>query len=119
MKTLTSLLITCIALAVAVTATGCKKSGVDTAPIEKSFSSAEPATKGTADKVVSEIKAGNYSGALSELSRLASDTKLTEDQKKAVADTLEQVKNQIKSAADAAAKDAQKGLEDAQKSLGK
>ena len=117
MKTLNFILIAVVAGTIALT--GCKKSGVDTQPIEKSFASAEPAAKSTADKVVAEIKANNYSGAMAELTRLASDAKLTDAQRKAVSDTLEQVKEQIKAAADQAAKDVKKGMEDVQKSLGK
>jgi gas vesicle protein len=117
MKLFKCLLVVLVAGAIAFT--GCKKSGVDTRPIEKSFSSAEPATKSSADKVVAEIKANNYAGAMAELSKLGTEAKLTDDQKKAVTDTLEQVKEKIKAAADQATKDVKKGVEDVQKSLGK
>ena len=48
---------------VALTLSGCgNKGGVDTAPLEKSFASAEPATKTGADQAVSAIKASDYAG---------------------------------------------------------
>ena len=70
--------------------TGCSKSGsgggtasVDAAPVEKSFASAEPVIKAAADKAVAAIKGADYSSAVTELQKLASNVKLTDDQKKA------------------------------------
>ena len=103
----------------ALSISGCKKSGVDTRPLEKSFSSAEPATKGSADKADSAVKAGDYAGAMAELQKLAAQAKLTPEQQKAITDTLEQVRQQMAAAAEKAAGDAKKGMEDLQKSLGK
>ena len=117
MKAITLLLTMLAALTFALV--GCKKSGVDTKPIEKSFSSAEPATKNSADKAVSALKAGDYAGAMAELQRLAAQAKLTPEQQQAITDALEQVREQIAAAADKAAQDAKKGMEDLQKSLGK
>ena len=61
---------------------GCTKnsSNVDTAPVERSFASAEPTTKTTAEKAVSAIKAGDYASGLTELKTLASNAKLTPEQ---------------------------------------
>jgi hypothetical protein len=117
MKTL-SLFLTLVTAA-AFVFVGCKKSGVDTKPIESSFSSAEPATKSGADKAVSAIKAGDYASAMAELQKLAGQAKLTPEQQQAIKDVLEQVKAQISAAAEKAAGDAKKGMEDLQKSINK
>src|SRR6266700_3200672 len=75
---------------------GCsKKSSVDTAPLEKSFASAEPANKSTADKAVANIKAGDYSGAMADLQKLSAQVKLTPEQQQAVKDVLAQVQKQL------------------------
>ena len=98
---------------------GCKKSGVDTAPLEKSFASAEPATKSASDKVVSSIKAGDYSGAMAELQKLAAQAKLTPEQQQAVKDVLAQVQKQLSEAATKVGKEAEKAVGDLQKSVPK
>ena len=75
-------------LAVAVFGTGCGKSDptkVDAAPVEKSFASAEPGLKATAQKAVEAIKKGDLATASTELQKLLAEAKLTDDQKKAVA----------------------------------
>jgi hypothetical protein len=110
------------ALAASVLAlASCSKSDgrVDTAPVEKSFASAEPTLKAAADKAVTAIKSADYSGATMELQKLASNVKLTEDQKKAINDVLAQVQKAVSEAGTKAAGEANKALGDAQKSLGK
>ena len=100
--------------------TGCsKKSSVDTAPLEKSFSSAESTNKSSADKAVSAIKSGDYSGAMAELKTLTSRAKLTPEQQQAVKDTLAQVQQQLTDAASKVGKEAEKAASNIQKSLGK
>jgi|DewCreStandDraft_4_1066084.scaffolds.fasta_scaffold234509_1 hypothetical protein len=109
-------------LAVAVFGTGCGKSDptkVDAAPVEKSFASAEPGLKATAQKAVEAIKKGDLATASTELQKLLAEAKLTDDQKKAVAGVLDQVKEAIKALGSKAATEAQKAFEEAQKSLGK
>lgn len=99
---------------------GCgKKNQVDTAPIEKSFASAEPGTKSSADQAVSAIKAGNYSGALAELQKLGAQAKLTPEQKQAIQDVIAQVQKQLSEAVGQAGKEAEKAAGDLQKSLKK
>jgi hypothetical protein len=105
--------------AAALALCGCKKSGVDTAPLEKSFSAAEPATKSSADKAVSAIKAGDYSGAMAELQKLGAQAKLTPEQQQAIKDVLAQVQKQLSEAATQVGKDAEKATKDLQKSLPK
>jgi len=98
---------------------GCSKSGVDTAPLEKSFNSAEAAVKSSADKAVAAIKSADYSGALNELKTLASNAKLTPEQQQAVKDVLAQVEKAVADAAAKATEAAGKSLDDAKKALPK
>jgi hypothetical protein len=109
---------TCFALGFAVV--GCnKQSSVDTAPIEKSFASADAPTKTSADSVVTEIKSANYSGALADLQKLAANAKLTPEQQQAVKDVLTQVQKALADTANKAAGDANKAATDLQNSLPK
>jgi FtsZ-interacting cell division protein ZipA len=117
MKTI-QLLIIAVAV-VAMAFTGCKKSGVDTAPMEKSFATADAGTKSSSDKAVSAIKAGDYSSAMAELGKLGQQAKLTPEQQSAVKDTIEQVKKQLSETMDKAAKGADKAVDDLKKSLPK
>ena len=99
---------------------GCgSKSSVDTAPLEKSFASAEPANKAAANEAVSSIKSENFSGAVAQLQKLASQAKLTPEQQQAIKDTLAQVQKQLADAAAKLSKDGQKAATDLQKSLPK
>lgn len=100
---------------------GCSKSGisVDTAGFEKSFSSAEAAVKDTANKVVEAVKKSDYSGAMAELKQLASNVKITDEQKKAVNELLAQVQKALADMGNKAADGANKAIGDAQKALGK
>ena len=120
MKTkFTGVLLTMLA-ASALFLSGCgQKNNVDTAPIEKSFSSAEPASKSVADKAVSAIKNADYSGAMSQLKSLVSQAKLTPDQQQAIKDTLAQIQKQITDAAAKVGAEGQKAATDIQKSLTK
>lgn len=114
---LLQILIAAIALC-AMALTGCKeKSSVDTQPLEKSFASAEPATKSTSDKAVAAIKAGNYSEGMAELGKLAQQAKLTPEQQQAVKDTLEHVKKQLSQTMEKTADDLNKSASDLQKAL--
>lgn len=116
MKTFVSSLIA-IALCIAV---GCaKKEQVDTAKLEASFSTAEPSKKSEVDKAVASIKSQDWSGAMASLQRVGSDAKLTEEQKQAVKDTLDQIGKVFKDTANKAVDESKKAVEEAQKSLGK
>src|SRR5215813_8917258 len=105
-------LINCTLIAFAfatLTFSGCgNKGGVDTAPLEKSFASAEPQTKTKADQVVSAIKASDYAGAVGQLQQLAAQAKLTPEQQQAVKDVLAQVQKQLSDTAAKAGKDVEK-----------
>jgi len=104
----------------ALLVSGCaSKSSVDTAPLEKSFASAEPANKTAADKAVSAIKTGDYTGATAELQKLAAQAKLTPEQQQAVKETLAALQKQLADVAAKATKDAGKAAGDLQKSLPK
>jgi hypothetical protein len=100
---------------------GCaKKQQVDTAKLEASFStSSEPSTKSEADKAVAALKQQDWPAANASLQRLAANAKLTDAQKEAVKDTLDQVGKVIKDTANKAVGEANKALGDAQKSLPK
>ncbi len=105
---------------VLVAVVGCsKKSSVDTAPLESSFKSAEPATQSTVDKAVTAIKSQDYSGALTQLQTLAQNAKLTPEQQQAIKDVMAQVKQAITEQANKAAGEASKAAGDLQKSLPK
>lgn len=105
----------------ALTFAGCNKgqANVDTATVEKSFASAEPSAKTSADKAVSAIKAGDYTSALGELKTLASNAKLTPEQQQSVKDVMAQVQKAITDMAAKAQGDAGKAVDNLQKSLPK
>ena len=106
--------------AAALVLNGCgSKSSVDTAPLEKSFASADPASKTTADQAVSAIKSSDYPGAMAQLQKLAGQAKLTPEQKQAVQDVLAQVQKQLTDSASKEGKDAEKAAGDLQKSIPK
>ena len=99
---------------------GCakKEESVDTVKLEASFSTAEPSTKSKADKVVASVKNQDWAGATASLKDLASDAKLTDEQKKAVKDTMDDIANKFKEAAQQVKDEANKALGEAQKKLG-
>ncbi len=118
MKTYTWMLTTMAALTLALS--GCsKKTSVDTAPLEKSFQSAEPATRSSADQAVAAIKSADYAGALTQLQTLARHAKLTPEQQQAIKDVMAQVQKAITDAATKAVGDAGKSLDDAKKAFSK
>ncbi len=108
-----------LALVASLSLIGCGGSKkVDTAALEKSFSSAEATLKSSADKAVTAIKNTDYKGALAELQKLAANAKLTDDQKKAINDTVAQVQKFISETATKAAGEAGKAIGDVQKKMG-
>ena len=99
---------------------GCAKKGaVDTASLENSFKSAEPATSSVVDKTVAAIKSSDYAGAMAQLQTLASNAKLTPEQQQAVKDVMAQVQQAISNAAGKIASEAGKSVDDLKKSLPK
>ena len=118
MKTKFMLATFCAAFAIFLGACA-KKSEVDTTKLETSFASAEPADKSQSQQIVSSVKAGDYTGALASLQKLASQAKLTPEQKDAIKDVTEQVQKQLGAAIEKAAEGGQKALNDLQKSVPK
>ena len=116
-----------IILALVLTASfvmlGCGKKGPDTSRVEKSFATAEPDAKQSAQQAVDATKAGKYAEAMSSLQQAAAKAKLTPEQQAAIKDLVEQIQQQIKQNAEKLAADAkegaQKALGDLQKSLNK
>jgi len=100
---------------------GCsKKQEVNTAKLETSFSSSsEPVARSEADKAITAVKRQDWPAATASLQRLAANAKLTEEQKNAVKDALDQVGKVIKDTANKAVEEANKALGDAQKTIGK
>jgi len=98
---------------------GCKKEGgavsIDTGAIEKAFSSADSSLKDSAMKAVDAVKRADYAGAIAELKSLASNVKLTDEQKKTVNDIIAQVQ---KAVTDGMGKAAEGAMGGAQKALG-
>lgn len=121
MKTTTWILTSLLAATLFIL--GCSKSDapgqVDATPVQKSFASAEPSVKATAEKAVEHVKAGNYQSALTELQQLAGNAKLTDEQKKAVSDVLAKVQQAIADTLKKATGEANKALEGVQKTFGK
>ena len=114
-----TLVLSCCAM-LALAVSGCaKKSEVDTAKLEQSFASAEPADKSQAAKVADAVKAGDYNAALASLKTLAQQAKLTPEQKAAIEDVTSQVQKVLSETISKAAEGGQKALEDAKKSLPK
>ena len=121
MKKPTLMSLSIIVAAIVCLATACSKQGtsVDTAPIEKSFTGADPSVKPAADKAVSDAKAGNYSAAAADLQSLAGNAKLTPAQQQAIKDVLGQVQQALANAGKQAMDGANKAATDLQKSLPK
>jgi hypothetical protein len=110
-----------IVVAIVCFVTACSKQGttVDTAPLEKSFAGADASVKPSADKAVSDVKAGNYSAAMADLQSLGGNAKLTPAQQQAIKDVVGQVQQALANAGKQAADSANKAATDLQKSLPK
>jgi hypothetical protein len=107
-------------IAVSLLIVGCaKQNQVDTAKLESSFSSAEPASKSEVDKAVSAVKSADYSSALASLQKVASQAKLTPEQQQAVKDVITQIQKQLGAAVEKAGGDAQKALDSAKQGVPK
>lgn len=106
-----------VALSGVLTLTGCSKPGVTTSKVERSFATAEPATRSDIDNAIAAVNAGKYSEALAYLNKVANKAKLTPDQQQALQDLITQVQKQIETQAGRIATDAGKAAQDAQKSL--
>ena len=69
------------------------------ARMETTFQTAEPASKGAAQGVVTSLKAGDYAAAGTALKELASNVKLTPEQQAAARELLAQVQDKVKETA--------------------
>lgn len=117
-----------IALA-AVLVTGCKKESspdaasaattVNTAPLDSSFKTADPAVQANVSSVKNNVRYGAYDKALADLQKLATTTNLTPDQQKAIKDVTSQVQQALTSAAKGLTTGADKAAKDLQNSLPK
>jgi len=108
------------AMAALLATAGCNKQGsIDTSAFEQSFKPAEAAVQASAEKVVTAVKAADYSGAMTELKTLASNAKLTPEQQQAIKDVMAQVQKAIADAATKAGADASKAMKDVPQGLPK
>lgn len=106
---------------------GCSKpDAIDTRPVTQAFASAESAIKTDLDAAVAAVKAGDYAGATAKLKSLATNAKVTSEQKQALQGLLTQVqaklgdaaKQAIEQASKVATNTASKVLQDASKKVG-
>jgi len=119
MKSMTSRLLVLVAVLGLPLFPGCGEKGAqqsppDTSQVEKSFQNAEPDLKTQATRAIEAVKAGNYQGALTELQGLLGNVKLTADQKNALTDLINKVKDRLASGL----KDATKGIQGGAEKLG-
>ena len=109
-------------LTLTLTLLGCGKSGsatIDASQVEKSFANADDAVKAAATRAVNAIKTADYNMAVAELLKLAADPNLTAQQKKTVAEALDQLKAASGEAAKDASGETGKALGDPPKTLDK
>ncbi len=108
------------AAAVTLAFAGCgNRAGIDTAPLEKSFETADGQHQMIMDQAVAFIKKGDYAGALTQLQRMVRDTRLTPEQQQAVKDVVAKLQKVIADAAATTGGQAGKAAGDVQKTLPK
>ena len=121
-------LVSGLLMAMVIAVVGCGGSGggdaevtapttVDTAALETSMATGDPAAQSDSAKAVTAIKAGDYAGAMTSLNSLAAQAKLTPEQKTAATDLIEAVKKQIEAAGAKAAEEGTKILEEGKKTV--
>jgi hypothetical protein len=112
----------------AVLVTGCKKESspdatttatVNTAPLDNSFKTADPAVQANVSSVKNDVRYGTYDKALADLQKLAATPNLTPEQQKAIKDVTGQVQQALTSAAKGLTSGADKTAKDLQNSLPK
>ncbi|MCX7848325.1 MAG: hypothetical protein N2595_09895 [bacterium] len=89
---------------------GCGQKGISTTRLERSFKGTEAQMQANVRAVVKALEAKDYAGAAAALERLGAQAKLTEEQRAAVEDLLEQVRKQIAAAVEEKAEELQKML---------
>jgi len=80
---------------------GCakQKGGVDTAPLQQEFLTAEAPVKADVQNAIAALEKGHHSEALAYLNKVAGKAKLTAEQQAVVKSTAEQVSAAMKAAA--------------------
>ena len=108
--------------------TGCKKESSpdaastatgNTAPLDSSFKTADPAVQANVSSVKNDVRYGIYDKALADLQKLTATPNLTPEQQKAIKDVTSQVQQALTSAAKGLATGADKTAKDLQNSLPK
>lgn len=111
-------------LTLAVAPVGCDKKDsadtgtVDTSKSESAFASAEAGVKAEFDKVVTAIKATDWSAAGAKIQGLASNVKLSDEQKASLQGLTEQIKAKAAAVAAQTKEKASQLAEDAKKATG-
>jgi outer membrane protein assembly factor BamD (BamD/ComL family) len=106
-----------LAVVIGLAGAGCGQSAASR--VERSFASAEPAAKESAEKAVQAVNAGNFTEAMAHLTSLAGKAKLTPEQQQAVKDLIAELQEKLKAEVSKATEGAQKALGDLKKSFGK
>ena len=98
--------------AVLVAFAGCssKPKEIDTSKLRKTFESASQTTQTTVQNAVIAIQSEDYSAAVTELKKVAADTKLTPEQQQALKDTLDQLAKKVQEAASKTMDELQKSI---------
>lgn len=113
-----------VLLTLAVAPVGCdKKDSADTATVdtsksESAFASAEASVKAEFDKVVTAIKATDWSAAGTKIQGLASNVKLSDEQKASLQNLTEQIKAKAAAVAEQTKEKAGRLAEEAKKATG-
>jgi predicted transcriptional regulator len=114
-----------VLLTLALLPVGCGKkdsteaaAAVDTTKTESAFASAEPTIKAEFEKVITAVKGADWPAAGSAVQSLASNVKLSDEQKSALTSLAEQLKAKAAAAAEQAKQQAAKLAEDAKKATG-
>lgn len=89
---------------------GCGQRGISTARLEKSFKGSERAVETRVQNIVKAVEAKNYAGAVAELQKLGAQANLTEEQRAAIKDLVEQAQKELTAAIERKAADVQKAL---------
>jgi predicted Zn-dependent protease len=89
------------------------KTSVDTAPLERSFQTAEPTAKDRVNNAIALVKAGNYQAALTELQGLLTNLKLTPEQQQSIQDTIARIKDKVSTGANDAINRTKEGAQGA------
>jgi DNA anti-recombination protein RmuC len=118
MKHIILVLTTLVALA--LWTAGCtqqEKTHIDTANLERSFASSDPAAKQQVERIVASLKSEDFASAGASLQSLAANLQLNDDQRQAINETLEQLQREIAKTAEKIRDSASTAVEELQKAL--